>query len=60
MEGMKETTMAIHLRNALNKLRDATRKILLEQCSTLVSKSLQFRHQWLAINIATGTRYFDL
>ena len=37
----------VHLRNALNALRDATRRIFVEQCSTLIQDPLKFRHEWL-------------
>ena len=44
-EGRQE--WRVHLRNALNALRDSTRDIFLKYCSELIKDPLVFRHKWL-------------
>ena len=44
-EGRQE--WRLHMRNALNALRDATREIFLEHCSGIDQRTLAFRNKWL-------------
>ena len=48
-EGKQE--WRVHLRNALNVLRDSTRDVFLEACSDLLKDPMGLRHAWLAAKL---------